>query len=160
MIRTILNLEVRDYKEDGYMLTQYDSHYCGVSESEFMEYVFDEIFKAEIDIDDIGDYNDFLVENNRADDYLVQTVDELLVGLSVEEAFRLGYHNADFSLNDDYFNFNGYGNIQGYSDTEVVDMMKERDFFNYCIENELIEIDEDYMKQVIEHCNELVKQGY
>ena len=161
MVRDLLIYESTngDIEEMGLLLTQYEK-YGTVGHDEFLELVHDEYFLDEVSIFDLGDYNDYLLENNYSDDYLTDDLDELLEGLEPSRAFYMGL-NSDVDGNSQYFNFNGNGNIQGYQEYEVVDMMKDsKEFFDYCIENNLITIEDDFEESVIKCANELIKKGY
>ncbi len=146
-------------KELALLLTQYEQ-YGSVGHDEFLELVHDEFFLNEVSIYDLSDYNDFLLANNYCDDYLTDDLNELLQGLEPERAFWMGAW-SDVNGMSQYYNFNGNGNIQGYEEYEVVKMIKDsKEFFDYCIENELLEIDSEFEENVIDECNKLLKAGY
>jgi hypothetical protein len=145
-------------RELGYLATQYEQ-YGSVDDEEIIEAYIDE--KVEVDISMLGDYNNYLANDNRYDDEIMDwdELEDYLKDMPPLDAFRLA-HNSDFTWNDNYFTWNGYGNLVGMEEYAVVDKIKEdRDFLKwYVTENELI--DDDTMEEAINYCNHLLKEGY
>ena len=145
-------------RELGYLATQYEK-YGSVDEEEIIEAYIDE--KVEVDISMLGDYNNYLANDNRYDDEIMDwdELEDYLKDMPPLDAFKLA-HNSDFTWNDNYFTWDGYGNLVGMEEYAVIDKIKEdRDFLKwYVTENELI--DDDTMEEAINYCNHLLKEGY
>jgi hypothetical protein len=67
---------------------------------------------------------------------------------AVRSAFyggRFGFDRDSFNPNDDYFRFNGYGNVESipYLDDYLKDMIDEESFYDWCVEQGYFESDED-----------------
>lgn len=138
------------------MITQYEK-YGTVGHDEYIEnYIHEEL---SVDISMLSDYNEFLLENNYSDDYIYDDLDMMLEGFSTMDAVRATYF-GNFNYSDDYYRFNGYGNVDSMTDYDVVQEMKDnREFLEWYIEqNNLIDWDE--AEQDIEDANELIRQGY
>lgn len=145
-------------KELGYMATQYE-RYGSVTADEIIDAYIAE--RVNITIEDLGAYNEYLRENNYYDDEIMSwdDLEDYLRDMPPLDAFKLA-HNSDFSWNDDYFTFNGYGNLRGMQEYEVVRKMEEdRDFLKWYVE-EREPIEDETMEQAIAYCNYLIKQGY
>ena len=145
-------------KNTGMMLTQYE-RYGSVGMDEYIQYIIDE--ELEVDAGMICYYNEYLYNNNRYDDEFMNwdELEEYLTEMKPLEVFKLAV-NSDFNWNDDYFNFNGYGNLRGYEEYEVVKKMEEdKDFLKWYVEN-YIDIDEDEANKAIEEANRLIEEGY
>lgn len=155
--KTMENISA-EARELGYLATQYEK-YGSVDEEEIIEAYIDE--KVEVNISMLGDYNNYLANDNRYDDEIMDwdELEDYLRDMPPLDAFKLA-HNSDFTWNDNYFTWNGYGNLVGMEEYAVIDKIKEdRDFLKwYVTENELI--DDDTMKEAINYCNHLLKEGY
>jgi hypothetical protein len=145
-------------RELGYMATQYE-RYGSVTADEIIEAYIDE--RVTVTASTVSDYNEYLRENDYYDDEIM-TWDDLesyLETMPAIDAFKLA-HNSDFSWNDDYFRFNGYGNLVGMEEREVIRTMEDdRDFLKWYVE-EREPIDDETMEQAIAYCNYMIKQGY
>lgn len=144
-------------KEQALMLTAYET-VGTVGKEEAIQFFCDEILdRNELEI---SDYNTYLEENGN-EEYMTFDYfhDERLAYMSPSEAFRLAY-SSDISINDDYFRYNGYGNLESYTECHVYkEMCKDADFLKWYVEeNDMIDWDE--MNQVITMSNELISQGY
>lgn len=67
---------------------------------------------------------------------------------AVRSAFyggRYGFDRDSFNPTDDYFRFNGYGNVESipYLDDYLKDMIDEESFYDWCVEQGYFESDED-----------------
>ena len=101
----------------------------------------------------IGLYgNDFLLETRRSDDalYPVEDMDVYLPN-DPKEAFMLGWRSRNqFTPTDDYFTFDGYGNIISIPSREYIsylqDQIDEDEFVDWLLSNGYIDedFDEDF----------------
>ena len=59
--------------------------------------------------------------------------------------FHIHTHFISTLKNDDYFRFNGYGNVESipYLDDYLKDMIDEESFYDWCVEQGYFESDED-----------------
>lgn len=145
-------------KNVGLMLTQYE-RFGSIGMDEYIQYYIDE--ELEVDAGMICYYNEYLRENNYYDDEYMNwdELEEYLEGMKPLEVFKLAV-NSDFNWNCDYFNFNGYGNLRGFEEYEVVKKMEDdKDFLKWYVEN-YIDIDEDEAIEAIEEANKLIQEGY
>ena len=148
----------KEARELGYMATQYE-RWGSVSAEEITEAYIDEHITVTANM--LSDYNEYLREDSRYDDEIMSwdDLEDYLRDMPPLDAFKLA-HNSDFSWNDDYFTFNGYGNLRGMQEYEVVRKMEEdRDFLKWYVE-EREPIEDETMEQAIAYCNYLIKQGY
>ena len=138
------------------LITQYET-VGTVGKEEYLENFIHE--ELEISIDMLSDYNEYLLENNDADNYIYDDLEEMLQGMNAMEVIRCTYF-GNFNFNDNYYMFNGYGNVDSMTDTEVERLMQnDTDFLKWYIEkNDLIDWDE--AEQDIEEANELIAAGY
>jgi hypothetical protein len=138
------------------LLTQYEQ-YGSVGRNEFIENFIHE--NLDIDISMLSDFNEWLLNNHYEDDYIYDDLEEMLEGFNTMDAVRATYF-GNFNYSDDYYRFNGYGNVDSLTDTEIVrEMSDNRDFLEWYIEeNDLIDWDE--ADEIIEEANKLIKKGY
>lgn len=143
-------------KNTALLLTQYEK-YGVIGEKEYIENYINE--ELEIDASMIGDYNEYLINNNYEPYF--DDLDIMLEGMTPTQAARCTYYGK-FSFADDYFQFNGYGNIDSFSEYEIIREMKnDRDFLEWYIEeNDLINFEAPEVIEVIEAANKLLKMGY
>lgn len=75
-------------------------------------------------------------ENNYMDDRIeyMDTFDELFCGLKPSEIAEKGY-KRDFRTGDDFFVFNGYGNLESFSDVEDYSRFSYEELAEYLAEN-------------------------
>lgn len=138
------------------LITQYEK-FGTVGHDEYIENFIHE--ELNISIDMLSDYNEYLLENNDADNYIYDDLEEMLQGMSTMEVVRCTYFGK-FNYCDDYYMFNGYGNVDSMTDTEVERLMKnDTDFLKWYIEKYDL-IDWDEAEQDIEEANELIAAGY
>lgn len=145
----------------AYMLTAYE-RVGAVSESDLVELLADELL---VDADIIGYYNDYLASVNRYDDYVrpIEELEDELCNMEPSEAFRLGFFShGQFSWCDDYFKYDGYGNLVSYTESALLDMIcEDTDFIKeYVRENVLSDYDDDEIAEIINECNELIRRGF
>lgn len=153
MLETIYNTDTIEHS--AYMLTAYEM--WGLIDVK--QYGIDEIITPYLDgLDDsdlIGAYNEFADENGSEPYY--NNDEELFSGMDPMEAVRCTYY-GDYNFMDEYAQFNGYGNIDTYSASQVREsIMKEDEFLSWVYDNYY----EDDKKEEREAATlELVKQGY
>lgn len=147
-----------DTKSLGLLLTQYEKYgTCG--ENELRELILDE--EIELDESMIGEYNEYLIENGF--EPYEDDLSMMLEGFEPWEIVQKTFYGKFNNPYDDYFQFNGYANIDSFSSYEVVQNMKnDKDFLDYLKEN--IDLDDYYteeeQKEIIDNCNKLIKLGY
>ena len=143
-------------KDVALLLTQYEI-YGSIGEEEYIQYFIDE--ELNLDESDIGSYNEYLSENKHEIYY--SDFDDMLYGYSPQEAVRMTYFGK-FKYCHDYFQFNGYNNIDSFTTYEVVREMKnDKKFLKWYIEeNELIDFENEEVISAIRESNELIKKGY
>ena len=102
--------------------------------------------------DMLNDYGmEYLQENDSDNEPIdMDSFDEYLDSPweAVRSAFyggRFGFDKDSFNPNDDYFRFNGYGNVESipYLDDYLKDMIDEESFYDWCVEQGYFESDED-----------------
>ena len=149
---------VNNINRAALMLTQYE-RYGSVGRDEYIENYINEELK--IDISMLSNYNEFLYENKRYDDEFMtwDELEEYLTGMAPLEIFKLA-HNSDFTWNDDYFSFNGYGNIVGYDEYQVVKKMDDDDEFKRWYVENYVDLDEEEIEETVNEANKLIAQGY
>lgn len=140
------------------MLTQYE-RFGSVGRDEYIENYINE--ELTVDISMLSNYNEFLYENKRYDDEFMtwDELEEYLTGMAPLEIFKLA-HNSDFTWNDDYFSFNGYGNIVGYDEYEVVKKMDDDNEFKCWYVENYVDLDEEEIEETVNEANKLIAQGY
>lgn len=109
-----------DYKNIGYMATQYEgsrSYADCVKQA-----IIDEVIYTDLDGEGVGTvvevFNLYCLDRCYYND-IWHTFDEIMDmidNMTPEQAFRLG-SVSDFSYADDYYRFNGYGNIESAKTT-------------------------------------------
>ena len=86
-----------------------------------------------------------------------------LEGMSAEDILRLGYYSEDL-YNSDYLRFNGYGNIEGVSEYEILEEAKNNyDFLDWLVKNsynETIEKIKSNKDIIIQGALKLIELGY
>lgn len=141
-------------RNDAILLTQYEK-YGVLRREDFLEYFIDE--ELEVNLSLVGRYNEWLAEQGDAG--FTADWEELVKQLDPVEAVRATYYGR-FSMGDDWFTFDGYKNIESYTDRRLVKEMKEnKEFLDWLIEKDDL-IDWKEADRIIEEANELVKKGY
>ena len=115
---------MKDIKANAILLTQYE-RFGTVGIEEVKELYQDEYFEP---ADYISEYNEYLSENNHDGYYSFDELDELLQGVDPIEIIRMWHFgDSNNSFIDDYFTFNGYGNIKTCTERGVLFLL--HDFF-------------------------------
>lgn len=151
-------MKKEEIKSNAILLTQYE-RVGSVGMEEVKELWADEYFEP---ADYLSEYNEYLAEQGYDGYFQFDELDELLEGYSPIDIIRM-WHFGDNnnSFMDEYFTFNGYGNIRTCTEYEVIQEIKEDpDFYSWLVDNNYIEIDEEEAQEIIEEANELIKQGY
>lgn len=138
------------------LLTQYE-RFGSIGKEEYIENFINE--DLEVDADMIAAYNDYLSYNGY--ETYFSDLDMVLLCMDPVEAVRATFY-GDFRFMDSYFKFNGYGNIDSFSEWQIVqEMKKDRDFLEWYIEeNDLIDFESDEYMAVIKEANHLLAMGY
>jgi len=106
------------------MLSQYGFEYLGEHNPDVEPY-------------DMGEFNDL---TDYRDDPLEAITRAFFGG-------RYGFKNDSFNPNDEYFAYNGYGNLISIKDYDILDYFKdyidEGEFYDWCVDNGYFESDED-----------------
>ena len=148
---------MKDIKTNAILLTQYE-RVGSVGMEEIKELYQDEYFEPE---DYISEYNEYLSEMGHDGYFQFDELDELLEGYSPIEIIRMWHFGGDNSFIDEWFTFDGYGNIKTCSEYQIIQEIKEdANFYNWLVDNNYIEIDEEEAAEIINEANELIKQGY
>lgn len=155
MLETIYNTE--SIESSACMLTAYEM--WGLIDVK--QYAIDEIITPYLDGLDadelISAYNEFTYENGSEpycnnDDLL-----ELFCGMDPMEAVRCTYY-GNYNLMDEYAKFNGYGNIDTYSASQVREnIMNEDEFLSWVYDNYYYDDEEEKRESA---ALELVRKGY
>lgn len=151
----ILELLSMSAKDVGYQLTAYEK-YGSVGIDELKEFVLDEVKDEE---PDCGDYNSWLYENNYGDDAIFDNDEDFFFNFVPNpiDAVQKTYY-GDYRFNDDFVKFNGYGNLDSSSSLDDLMVLKEDYWESYIEEN--IDWEDEEIQEIINICNDLVKQGY
>ena len=145
----------------GFMATQYEQY----GSIDFKEYLKEVIFENMSDDDILRKYQEYLIECDRVDDelYTLDDLDWLLEGMDPCDILRLGYFSKDL-YNSDYLRFNGYGNIEGVSEYEIINEAKDdSDFMDWLTENSDNDAVQDALDDkdiIIQAALYLVSEGY
>lgn len=150
-VNSITALDTNDL---ALLLTAYE-RFGSLSVDDLIECIADEL---EITDDMICNYNEYL-SNNYPDNYVYDDLDTMLEGVDPVAAAKMVYFGNIKNWNDDYFRFNGYGNIESLSAYELKkEIAADTDFLeNYVRENILDDLD---VNAIIANANQLVKEGY
>lgn len=143
-------------KDYPLLLTAYEK-YGSVDLDDYIDmYIDEEVYIGE---SDISDYNEYLSENGYDIFMDWDLLEDELRYMDPIDAVKRTYF-GNFNFGDDYFQYNGYGNIDSYSSYQVIDeMSKDKEFLRWYVEKYDL-IDEDEAEEIIEKCNEMIKEGY
>lgn len=139
-------------------LTAYE-RYGTVGKEEYKEY-----FKTEymyFDETDIPRYNEYLASNG--DDIYMD--DDILYSylntLDSVEAVRMTYYGK-FNFADNWHQINGAGNIDSYTETQIVKKMVDDDNFKEWLieQDDLIDFEDEEVTSLIAKANEYIRLGY
>ena len=143
-----------DLKKLGFMATQYEK-FGEITEDEIIEAYIDE--ELEVYIDMLLDYNEYLGRDGY-ETYFTD-LDEVLEGCTPLEIIQKTYF-GNFNYSDEYFKFNGYANIDSFSEYQVINEMKDdREFLRWYIKENCL-LDEDEIQEAIDYGNDFIAQGY
>ena len=148
------NSEIRNH---AYMLTQYETiGFVGMNE--FKEYFIHEIAETP----SVNEINEYLLENNYETFYQLNDIElnDVLSGMTPDEIVKVTYF-GHFNYSDDWFTFNGCGNLQSYSESEIEELYG-KETKEYMFDSGYYDDDEIvlYADEIIETCNEMIEQGY
>ena len=101
-------------RKEAILLTQYE-RYGVLRREDFLQYFIDE--ELEVNLSLVGRYNEWLAEQGDAG--FTADWEELVKQLDPVEAVRATYYGR-FSMGDDWFTFDGYQNIESYTDRRLV----------------------------------------
>lgn len=139
----------------GYMATQYEK-YGRITEAEVIEAYIDE--ELDVNIDMLSDYNEYLEDRGYEHYYNMDELDELLDGLTPMQVIQKTYFGK-FNYSDEYVQFNGYANLDSFSEYEIIrEMQQDRDFLRWYVEENQL-IDDEEMQEAIEAGNFYLRQG-
>lgn len=147
----------------GYMATQYadglHTDYDAVQKAFINEVVYSDLDNSDY-IEVIDKYNEYLSESGyeeyfeNDDVYLNELVSE------PSELMRMALH-GDYRYHDEYCQINGYGNLDSFSDYQIVrEALKDNEFLEYVFYNDYIydfEVLENDAKKAYQ---EFLKEGF
>lgn len=145
----------------GFMATQYEQN----GSINFKEYLEEVIFENMSDDDILRKYQEYLREYDRLDDdfYTLYDLDWLLEGMDPSDILRLGYYSENI-YSSDYIRYNGYGNLEGVSEYELIREAKDdSDFMDWLTENsdnDAVQNALDDKDIIIQAALYLVSEGY
>ena len=145
----------------GFMATQYEQY----GSINFKEYLKEVIFENMSDDDILRKYQEYLRECDRLDDdfYTLYDLDWLLEGMDPSDILRLGYYSENI-YSSDYIRYNGYGNLEGVSEYELIREAKDdSDFMDWLTENsdnDAVQNALDDKDIIIQAALYLVSEGY
>ena len=143
-------------EQKALLLTQYEQY----GTFDYEQFLIDEYLLSEIDESCIGTYNEYL-SDNCYEEFLPfdeETLKDYFCDRPLDLAKAIYF--GDVCWSDEYFRFNGVGNIETFSDYRIVKEMKEdTGFLKWVLEDNYIELYED-MDEVIEKAYELLEMGY
>lgn len=105
------------------------------------QYVYDRVKTALGEMDErelISMYNEYLCDNYY-EEYIENTEDNINLWFENKEPYEivLAFTNGDYRESSEYFQFNGYGNIESKEEYEIVDeALEDNDFINDIIDNQ------------------------
>ena len=142
---------------EALLLTQYE-RYGSVDRDDYIQMFIDEEFS--IDESMVYEFNDFNMERDYIDDYIYDDLDEMLEGFSpTDVAFKV-FNGKKFNPNDQFFQFDGYGNLKSFDESDIIELMEDDKDFQvwYISRHELINWEK--ADKIIEEANELIIAGY
>ena len=108
---TMTNTLVNNLFKHAFMMTQYEKNGC-ISETDMFHYLATEC--EPVTVEQVNAYNEL---NNDYDSWIynMDEFNEIMQGIQPERiAFMI--HHGDFNPYDDYFSFDGYGNLVSMDD--------------------------------------------
>lgn len=149
----VLGMEVKDA---ALQLTAYE-RFGSVGVDDLKELVFNEIKDNEIDL---NSYNEWLLENNYYDDEIFYNDEDFFNTFFYNnpmEAARATFY-GDYRFSDEFVRFNAYGNLDSADYLDDLMDMREDYWSSWIDEN--IDFEDEESQEVVDLCNDLVKQGY
>lgn len=153
-----------DYKNIGYMATQYEG---SMSYADCVKQaIIDEVIYTDLNSESaktvVGLYNLYLLDAKYYDDVLMtySNLCDQIDTMEPSEAFQLGINSAcQFSWTDDYYKFDGYGNIVSYTDTQAKkEALENTDFLEWCFDCQ--EYDDQELEECEKYLVKYLKEGY
>ena len=145
----------------GFMATQYEQY----GSINFKQYLKEVSFENMNDDDILRKYQEYLRECDRVDDefYTLDDLDWLLEGMYPCDILRLGYFSENI-YSSDYIRYNGYGNLEGVNEYELINEAKDdSDFMDWLTENSDNDAVQDALDDkdiIIQAALYLVSEGY
>ncbi len=144
----------------AFMATQYEQY----GSIDFKAYMHEVIFDNMDDDDILRKYCEYLQENDPDNAPFDQDLlNDYLSGMDPEDILRLGYFAKDLYTSD-YLRFNGYGNLEGVSDYDLINEAKDDDdFLDWLSENSDNDAVQEAMDDkdiIIEGALYLVSEGF
>ena len=160
------NLECMEFTKEfshemAYMATQYDD--LEHSDEQAIENaIYDELIEKKNDDEIMSEYCDFLTENGDESYMTEDEVFDFIESLPPIEAFRLGqFSDRIYSDLYDFYKFDGYGNIQGFTTAKVVrEARSDSDFKKFMFEQIEDAVPVEWMDETMDEYIELLKKGY
>lgn len=155
------DMDIEKLDQLAYLATEYEN--CGVIN--FDSFLRDQLLEILSDNEIINYYYDYLSDNYYDSCfYDIDQLIDLLSNCNCEDLLRYGYYAHDL-FESNYYRFNGYGNIEGVSEYELLeDAKNDNDFLDYIINDNNIDSD---IKEMIENKDiiiqaslKLVEMGY
>lgn len=149
-------LENNDVEYDcynlAYQMTAYEQGYIDYKDG----------LKDLLEVDfSVSDYNEYLV-GNAYETYIEFNEDTFNQYFSSPWEAMRACNFGSVNFNDDYFTFDGYGNIETKSEDDIIQEANEHDDFILMMLEEQYEdlFEEDFKEDIIKMTLHLVKQGF
>ena len=148
---------MENIKNLAMQLTAYE-RVGSVGEEEYRQMMAD---KLEFEAEHVCFYNDFMLENSEEPFMTFAELEEDISQMCPIDAFRLA-RMSDISYNDDYFRYNGYGNLESFSEYAILkEMMDDKEFRLWYWDTVMAhEHDDHEMTEIIDEANRLIKAGF
>ena len=154
------SLTASDIDHHAFMATQYEQY----GSIDFKAYMHEVIFENMDDDDIIKKYCEYMQEHDPDNEpFDIDLLCDYIQGMEPEDILRLGYF-ANGLYSSDYLRFNGYGNIEGVSEYELLEEAKnDDDFLDWLIDNsdnDEVQAASDDKDIIIEGALYLVSEGF
>lgn len=154
-------------EELAYQLTAYEKWGCIDYEDGIIDLIIDDYLREAETSELVYKWNEYCQDSQYYDDeYFYNDDDFFNEYFSDCEPMRIiqATYFGDYRYNDDWLKFNGYGNLNSFSDWQVKkEIIESYDFKKWILENEeaFEELqDEENKEIIIDKALELVKEGY
>lgn len=156
----MLNIENVNKNHIAFMATQYDDIAHSV-DGAIMHALGDEIIEDMSDDEILAKYFEMRDEYAYEEFYALDddTLDDVLSSYSPNEVVRMALFGK-FNYNDDYFTFDGYGNLESYTETELADEARNDSDFRQYLTSECSDYDMDWLEDVRTLFLKYLKEGY